>query len=369
MKIAIVHDWLTNRGGAENTVEEIMRTFPTAVLYTSVYDRRHVDGFYTTQVHTTFLQKIPFVKYKHKFMSYLRSVYFEQLDLSEYDLVISSSHAEAKGVITKPHCTHVCYCHTPTRYFWSDYAKYIERMEFGKLNPIVRKVFPILSDYMRLWDRSAADRVDRFIANSSYVAQRITKYYRQNASVVYPPVDTEFFDQNENVKREEFYFTVSRIIPYKQIDLIAQAFAKWGKPIVIAGEGPLRRSLIRKYKAYKNISFVGYVSKEELRSYYQKAKGFIFASEEDFGIVPVEAQACGCPVLAYAKGGALESIVENVTGMFFHAQECDVLVKALEAFEQNKFIAADCRDNAQRFSKENFRLHLRDAILQGRVAV
>ena len=197
MKIAVVHEWLTNNGGSENVVEEILKIFPQAILYTSVYDKNKIKGFYTTDIRTTALQKIPFLKYKHKLMSYFRAVFFETLDLSEYDLVILSSHAECKGVITRPKCKTVCYCYTPIRYYWSDYFEYKNYMEFGILNPIMKVAFPLIASYMRLWDRSAADRVDKFITISNDVRARVKKYYRRDSQVIYPPADTQFFSYND----------------------------------------------------------------------------------------------------------------------------------------------------------------------------
>ncbi|MDD4352003.1 MAG: glycosyltransferase [Candidatus Gracilibacteria bacterium] len=357
MKVALVCDWLTNMGGAEEVLLALSELYPDAPIYTSVYNPEKVPAFRDKDVRTSFLQHVPLAKSKHQLFPTLRPLAFESFDFSEYDLVISSASAEAKGIITKPHTKHICYCHTPTRYYWSDYHAYLNRLQFGILNPIVKRRMPKIVHKMRMWDRLAADRVDHFIANSAYVAARIKKYYRREATVIYPPCDTE--NLKPGGKQKDFFLAISRLIPYKQVRLIVEAFNELGLPLKVAGTGPEEKEL-RKI-AKDNIEFLGYVSGEEKLKLLQECQSFIFAPEEDFGIAPVEAMACGRPVIAYGKGGATES-VNGDSGIFFHEQTVDSLVKAVRSFDASKFDTGKIRERAEMFSKERFKRELKELV-------
>jgi len=288
----------------------------------------------------------------------LRAIAFEQFDLSKYDVVISNGHAEAKGVITKPETLHICYCHTPIRYYWSNYHDYIRNPRYGVLNPLVKLGMPYLINYLRMWDSVAADRVDYFIANSKYVAKRIKKYYRRDATVIYPPVDTARFKPASKVK--DYYFAAGRLIPYKQFDLIVEAFNDLGLPLKIAGSGPELKKL--KKMAKPNVEILGYVSDEELEKLYAEAKVFIFPQEEDFGIAPVEAMACGRPVIAYGKGGALETVKKGVTGIFFKEQTPQCLINTIRKFDPDVFQPTKIRQHALNFDTKVFQRKIKNFV-------
>jgi len=351
MKVALVHDWLTNLGGAEKVLLALSEVYPEAPIYTSVYNPAKTAPFKDKDVRTSFLQKVPLSKNKHQLFPTLRPLAFENFDFSKYDLVISSSSAEAKGIITKPQTTHICYCHTPTRYYWSDYHAYLNRLQFGILNPLVRKMMPKTIHKMRIWDRLAAERVDCFIANSSYVAQRIKKYYRKEATIIHPPCDTD--DLKPGSKQGDYFLAMSRLIPYKKIDLIVEAFNNLKLPLKVIGTGPEEQKL--KKLAKKNVELLGYVGGKKKLKLLQECQAFIFAAEEDFGIVPVEAMACGKPVIAYGKGGVLDSVVEDETGIFFQEQTPQSLTDAILKFEPSKFDSTKIRKHAESFSKEEFK--------------
>ena len=365
MKVALVCDWLTNQGGAEEVVLALTELFPEAPIYTSVYNPGKTPAFRDKKVITSFLQNWPFAKTKHQLYPTLRPLAFESFDFSEYDLVISSSSAEAKGILTKPDTKHICYCHTPTRYYWSDYHAYLNRLQFGILNPLVRKIMPRTISKMRIWDRLAAERVDHFVANSAYVAARIKKYYRKEATIIHPPCDTENLKPGGQV--QDYFLVVSRLIPYKRVDLIVAAFNQLGWPLKIAGTGPDEKSL--KKLAKPNIEFLGQVSGKEKVKLYQECQALVFAAEEDFGIVPVEAMACGRPVIAYGKGGVTESVIDGKTGLFFAEQTIKSLLTTLQRFKQAQFDSGTIRKQAEKFSKERFKreiLELVDRILNSK---
>jgi glycosyltransferase involved in cell wall biosynthesis len=286
----------------------------------------------------------------------------EQLDLRPYDLVVSSSHAVAKGVLTSADQLHLSYTHTPIRYAWDLYLDYLTAsgMNRGVKSWLAR---PILH-YLRLWDVSSANRVDAFLANSFYVARRINKLYRRPAQVIYPPVEIE--DYRSDLPREEFYVTVSRFVPYKRMDLIIETFSKIGAPLVVIGEGPEFRKA--QHKAKSNVELLGYQPNEVVADHLQRARAFIFTANEDFGIIPVEAQAAGCPVIAYGKGGVLETVIgwpnPNATGVFFDAQTLEALAEAITLFEAHEgtFKSETCRRNAERFRKGRFQREFRDSV-------
>lgn len=359
MKTAIVHDWLVKYGGAERVLEQMLTLFPEADVYALFdffpEDRRGV--IHNKKVRTSFLQKFPNARTKYHRYLPLMPLAVEQFNLSRYDLIISSSWAVAKGVITGPDQLHVCMCYSPMRYAWDQMHMYL------KASGMTRGVRGWMTRYilhkMRMWDYRTANGVDEFIAISNYIAGRINKAYRRESTVIYPPVDVEAFDLRE--QKEDFYLTASRLVAYKNVDLIAEAFSRMPeKKLVIIGEGP-QMAKIRK-KAGPNVTLMGYQPFEVLRDHMQRARGFVFAAEEDFGIVPIEAQACGTPVIAYGRGGALETLVPGKTGLFFYRQEPEDVISAVREFETSResFDPHTVRQNALRFSNERFLKEFRD---------
>ncbi len=349
-KVAIVHDWLTNIAGAEKVVLALHKAFPDAPIYTSVHNSDKTPEFANADIRTSFLQRIPLARTKHQLFPTLRTVAFESFDLSEYDVVISSASAEAKGVITRPETLHICYLHTPTRYYWSDYARYRQDTGFGLLSPLVRLVMPGLVEKMRLWDFAAAQRPDRFVANSTYVAQRTNKYYRRHADVIYPPVSTERFSIHQGPKRG--FVTLSRLVPYKKVDLAVQACTQLGLPLTVIGDGSEMERL--KAMAGPTITFAGRLGDKEVARTIAESSAFIFCAEEDFGIVPLEAMACGVPVIAYGKGGALETVVDGKTGTFFTEQTVEALMEVLKTFDPAEYKAEEVKAHAERFNEQVF---------------
>lgn len=347
LKIAIVCDWLTNMGGAEKVILALHQLFPKAPIYTSIYNPARMEGFERAVIHTSYLQRMPWAKNKHQLYLGLMPSVFEQFDLNGYDIVISSSHSCAKGIITKPETLHVCYCHSPMRYAWENSHAYIREYE---IHPLIRKIAPLFMHNIRMWDRLSADRVDNFIANSKHVQNRIHKYYRRTSTVVFPFVDSQKY--KVGTKRDNFYLAVGRLTPYKRFDLIIDAFNKLGLPLKIVGTGVSYKKLAQSANA--NIEFLGRVGDEHLRELYAKAKAYIFPQVEDFGITPIEAMASGCPVIAYGKGGALETVAEKKTGIFFQEQNPISLQGAIEKFETMKFDPLAIRAHAETFDKKIF---------------
>ncbi|RTK98351.1 MAG: glycosyltransferase family 4 protein [Proteobacteria bacterium] len=356
MKIAIVHDWLYTYAGAEKVLEQILNCFPSADIYSLIDFIPDAErGFlHNKPVTTSFLQKMPFIKTKHRHYLPLMPLAIEQFDLSAYDVVISSSHAVAKGILTGPDQLHICYCHSPIRYAWDMQHQYLN--ESGANKGLKSWIIRYLLHKIRIWDYRTAHGVDYFIANSQFIARRIKKIYGRDAVVINPPVDTEKFIPQLN--KEDFYFTASRLVPYKKISLIAEAFAQMpNKRLIIAGTGPEEEKVKRIAAQSSNITYLGYITDEVMISHLQRAKGFVFAAEEDFGIIPVEAQACGTPVIAFGKGGVLDSVIvdgEHLTGTFFKQQTIDSLIAAIQNFEKQDIKSADCLANAQKFSITEF---------------
>jgi len=357
MKIAVVCDWLVTYAGAEKVIEQILKTFPEADLYSVVdfIDDDKREFFLNKRATTTFIQKLPQAKKRYRNYLPLMPLAVEQLDLSAYDLIISSSHAVAKGVLTGPEQVHISYVHSPIRYAWDLQHQYLK--ESGLTKGLRGWVAKVILHYMRMWDLRTANGVDHFVANSEFIARRIWKVYRREAKVIYPPVDVAAFTMKE--EKDDFYFTASRMVPYKKIDLIVAAFTQMpDKKLVVIGDGPDFAKI--KALAGKNVELLGYQSFEVLKDYMQRARAFVFAAEEDFGITPVEAQACGTPVIAYGKGGALETVhgmEDNLpTGSFFYEQTISSVVEAVRRFEKEgtRVSAANCRNNALRFSTNNF---------------
>ncbi len=321
MRIAIVHDWMTLSGGAEKVLEAILRMYPSADLFCVVDFLPEAERGYlkNRKITTTFIQNLPFARSKYRSYLPLMPVAIEQLNLTSYDLVISSTHAVAKGVITGPNQVHVCYCYSPIRYAWEMTYQYLEE---SKLTSGVKSWFAkLILHYIRIWDTRTANGVDAFMADSNFVARRIKKCYGRDAITVYPPVELDHFQVNH--EKQDFYLTASRFVPYKRVDLIVDAFRRMPeRHLVVIGDGPDANKV--RALAGPNIEFLGRVSREQMISYMQRAKAFVFAAQEDFGIVPVEAQACGTPVIAYGRGGALETVngVQSAspTGVFFYEQ-------------------------------------------------
>jgi len=350
LKVAIVADWLTSRGGAERVVLTLAEIFPQADIFTSVYNSKLFPELKNRTVKTSFLQNM-FLGRRHQLWPHLRPRAFEQLNLDNYDLVISSASAEAKGIITKPETLHICYCHTPTRYYWSHYHYYLSHPEFGLFNPIVKFLMPKMIHELRLWDRVAADRVDAFIANSRTTADRIKKYYEAPSTVIYPPVDAHRFKINE--KPDKYFLVVGRQTGYKRTDIAIDAFNYLKLPLKVIGTGPALRSWM--LKAGKNIEFLGKVSDEEVAKYMSRCRGLIFPQEEDAGIVPLEVMACGRPVIAYRAGGATETVLDSVTGLFFDRQDPKSLIKTVKEFETINWEPEKIRTHSLRFDTDEFK--------------
>ncbi|MAF20517.1 MAG: glycosyl transferase [Parcubacteria group bacterium] len=356
MRVALVHDYLNQYGGGERVLEAFCQIFPRAPIYTLLYDKiKTGSAFEGREIKTSFLQKVPLVKSHHRPFLMLMPLAIEQFDLSQYDLVLSDSHSYSKGVITSTNTFHICYCHTPIRYAWDDSHKYIE--EFGYSN-LVKKTIPFFMSYIRVWDEQAAQRVDKFIANSDFVAQRIEKYYRQSVSVIHPPVKTDLFYLAK--KPDDYFLIVGRFLPYKRFDLAIEAFNQLGWPLKIVGDGPDKKKL--QAQAKDNIEFVGLVSDEKLRDYYARCQAFISPQEEDFGIAVVEAMASGRPVIAYQSGGALEIIQSGLTGLFFKEQTPEDLVAVLKEFKSVDFNPGLIRQRAMEFDQERFKQKIKEFI-------
>ncbi|MBV8694607.1 MAG: glycosyltransferase [Ktedonobacteraceae bacterium] len=350
MKVALVHDYLNQMGGAERVVLALHDIFPDAPIYTSIYDPARVDAaFQHMDIRTSFMQKFPLVTKHHQPYLPFYPFAIESLDLRGYDLVLSSSSAFAKGVITKPETMHICYCHTPMRWCWN-YDEYVERERLGKA---ARSVLPFLISGLRVWDQISAMRVDHFIANSPVVAERIHKYYRREAVVIPPPVEASRFHFDPATQPEEYFLIVSRLIPYKRIDLAIEACNRLQLPLVVIGGG---RDLDKlKTVAGPSIRFLGRLSDQQVLHYYTHCRAFIFPGEEDFGITPLEAQASGRPVIAYGAGGALASVVNGVTGVFFGEQTVESLATALASFDERAFDPLVIHNHALEFDMPRFR--------------
>ena len=367
LKIAIVHEWFVTYAGSERVVEQILNLFPHADLFAVVdFLNDSQRGFIQNKpVKTTFIQKLPFAKAKFRQYLPLMPLAIEQLDLSAYDLIISSSHAVAKGVLTAPHQLHISYVHSPIRYAWDLQHQYLKEsnLERGIKSWIARWIL----HQIRIWDTRTANGVDLFVSNSEFIARRIHKVYRRSATVIYPPVDLQNYTLCE--QKHEFYLTASRLVPYKRIDLIVEAFSQMGdRSLIVIGDGEQMAKI--RAKASSNIKFLGHLEPEALREYMQKARAFVFAAEEDFGITPVEAQACGTPVIAYGRGGVCESVrgldCDRPTGVFFAEQSVASIHAAVLEFEQNcdRILPTTCHENAMRFSTERFQAEFLEFVEQ-----
>ncbi|WP_051564609.1 glycosyltransferase family 4 protein [Desulfovermiculus halophilus] len=357
MKTAIVHYWLIGMRGGEKVLSALLDIFPDADIFTHVYDLKAVsEKIANHNVYTSFIQDLPFSKRLYQNYLPLMPLALEQFDLRDYDLVISSESGPAKGVLTRPDALHICYCHTPMRYLWDMYHDYKKQA-----GPLKRLAMTPLLHYMRMWDLASAQRVDHFIANSNYVASRIRKYYRQNATVIYPPVAVDEFYSSDEPK--DFYLMVGQLVGYKRADLAVRAFNRMGKRLVVIGDGE-QLSMLQKI-AKKNIVLMGKQPFEVIKKHFARCRALIFPGMEDFGIVPVEAMASGRPVIAYGRGGALETIVEGETGLFFREQSEVSIIEAVEEFEKTKsnITSEACRNQAKTFDLDRFTEEIKEFVL------
>jgi glycosyltransferase involved in cell wall biosynthesis len=366
LKTAAVHEWLVTYVGSERVLEQMLSLYPDADLFCLLdFLPEEERGFLKGRnINTSFIQKLPFARKKYRNYLPFMPRAIESFDLSDYNLILSSSHAVAKGIRKTDKQLHICYCHTPMRYAWDLREQYLK--EAGLDRGLKGVLVNAMLERIRRWDYSTAGRVDHFIANSHYIKERIKRAYGRDAEVIYPPVDVDSFSIGE--RREDFYLAISRMVPYKKMDLIVEAFSEMGLPLVVIGDGPDFEKV--RAKAKGNIRLMGYQKADVLKAYMQRARAFVFAAEEDFGIVPVEAQACGTPVIAYGRGGATETVVPLAegkgegdaggrppTGVFFYEQTTASLIKAVRTFEANEssFSPEEIRKNSERFSVERFR--------------
>ncbi|HEX8967585.1 MAG TPA: glycosyltransferase [Chloroflexota bacterium] len=350
LRVALVHDYLNQYGGAERVLEELHDLFPEAPVYTSMYwPEKMSPTIRGLDVRTSFMQRLPLVTRNHQPFLLLYPLAFESFDLSEFDVVLSNSSAFCKGVVTSPDTLHLCYCLTPMRWVWN-YHAYVERERLGWA---ARMVLPAAISQLRAWDVATAQNVDRFLAISRTVGARIRKYYRRDSTVIYPPVNCDAF-QLSPARVDNYYLIVSRLIPYKRIDLAVDAFTRLGIPLKIVGSGGRDLSALRA-RAGRNIEFVGRVSDAELKQLYAGCRALVFPGEEDFGIAPLEANASGRPVIAYAGGGALDTVVDGHTGVLFERQDVDCLIQAIRRAEATAWDADDLRRHARKFDRQVFR--------------
>lgn len=355
-KIALVHDHLTQEGGAEKVLRALHEVFPESPVFTLVYNKKKMNSDMKEKtIIPSFLQKLPLGIRKYQWFLMWMPAATENYDLADYDLVISSSSAFAKGVITKPGTKHICYCHTPTRYLWTDSQTYVENL---KQNRFIKKILPIALSKLRLWDKIAADRVDIFIANSNTVKKRIEKYYNKESFVIFPPVETSKFYISDTPKK--YFLTGGRLVPYKRFDLTVTAFNRLNMPLKIFGTGPDYNRL--KKMAKKNIEFLGNVSEEQKARLYADCKAFINPQEEDFGITAVEAMASGRPVLAFQSGGATDTVIEKQTGLFFIRQNWEDLAYKILHFDKFPFQPQQIKNHAKQFDTEIFKQKIKSLV-------
>jgi len=348
-KVALVHDWLTGQRGGEKVLEVFAEIFPDAPVYTLFhFPGSQIDAIEKRDIQTSFIQRLPFLRKRYRRYLPLFPLAIELFDFQEYDMVISSSHCAAKGAIPGPDALHICYIHSPMRYAWNQYFSYFSSDRLGFMS---RLIIPGKIHKLRIWDESSTHRVDHFIANSRTVAQRVKKYYRRDADIMHPPVDTDFFVPGE--KRQNYFLIVSALVPYKKIDMAIDAFNQKGLPLKIVGVGPDYRKLRKMAKA--NVQFLGSLPGVDLRQIYQEARALIMPGEEDFGINSLESQACGVPVIALGRGGATETVIPGDTGLLFDAPNVPGLAAALDKFQDFSFNKTTIRTNALKFSRSSFK--------------
>ncbi len=365
MKVALIHDHLAQDGGAEKVLQVLAEMFPQAPIYTLLYEKNNVDKYFKNrQIETSIIQKLPGGVKHYQWYLYFMPIAVEFFDLRGFDLVISDSSSFAKGVITRPDCLHISYCHTPTRYLWSDTHQYINELKYNKW---FKKIISLVLNRLRIWDRLAADRVDLFLANSRTVQQRIKKYYRRESTVIYPPVEThKFFLSDLSLQKvsEHYFLAGCRLAPYKRIDLVIRAFQQLGSDyqLKIFGDGVDLKRLRKIAGTSTNITFLGRVSEKEKAQLFSQAQAFINPQEEDFGITMVESLASGRPVIAYRRGGATEIVTEHQNGLFFNEAQAESLATVIRSFRSEDFQPEEIRQSAQIFSVENYKNNLTNFI-------
>jgi len=348
MKIALVHDYLSQSGGAEKVLKALTEIWPNAPIFVLFHDKEKIKNFKKTEIKETFLSKLPGVKKHYEWYFSLMPMATEKHNLGKFDIVLSSSSGFAKGIITNPETLHVCYCHTPPRFLWAGTHKYLSDLRY---NFLVKSVLSGVIHKMRLWDTLSTNRVDHFIANSKTVENRIKKYYRRESEIIHPPVDTNKFYTSPSTKN--YFVAGGRLVPYKRIDLAIKTFNRLGWNLKIFGVGPEEKYL--KKIAKPNIEFLGNITEKEKAKLLSECRGFINPQHEDFGIIPVEAMASGRPIIAYSKGGASESVVENITGVFFHKQTWESLLNTLLKFDNFKWDKEEIKEHAEKFNKHDFK--------------
>ena len=348
MKVALVHDYLAQDGGAERVLKAFTEIWPEAPVFVLFHDKKKVKGFENTEVQQSFISKLPFCKTRYQWYLPWMPFATERHNLHDFDVVISSTSAFAKGILTRPDTLHISYCHTPTRYLWTDTHKYIEDLNY---NRFVKALLPRLIYKLRIWDKMSTDRVDHFIANSDTVRGRIEKYYRRGSDIIYQPVDIETFSISDEVGN--YFVTGGRMVPYKRFDLVIQVFNRLKIPLKIFGDGPEEEKL--KKIAKSNIEFVGRVSDKEKAELLSKARAFIHPQVEDLGITPIESMASGRPVIAYGVGGVTETVVPDKTGMFFEHQSWESLLDAIVHFDHNSWDSQLIRERAKKFAIDEFK--------------
>lgn len=352
MKIALVHDHLAQEGGAEKVLEVLSDMFPDAPIYTLLYDKKNIKKYYPDKkIETSIIQKLPGgVKHYQWYMPFMPMA-VEFFDLSKYDVVISDTSSFAKGVITSTEAIHICYCHTPTRYLWSDTHQYINELKYNKY---FKKIIAFVLNYIRIWDRQAADRVDFFLTNSKISQKRIKKYYRRKSKIIYPSIEDRNFYISEQI--DDYFLCGCRLVPYKRVDIVIEAFKKMPeRKLKIFGDGPDLNRLKKIAGDAINIEFLGRVSQEEKFKLFSHAQAFINPQKEDFGITVVESMASGRPVIALSEGGALETVIDGVTGVFFKKEDANSIIETVNKFNSIQFNPQVIREHAMNFSEENFR--------------
>lgn len=356
-KVALVFDWLTNWGGAERCDILLHEMWPTATIYTLIYNEKKMPEFKDADIRTSYLNRAPLAKKKWQFYLHYMPCAVEQFDLTEYDIVITTSHSCAKGVITKPSTLNICYLYSPTRYMLDFYYQYLRNIKFTPikfLDNILKNIVRAKIHDLRQWDFIAARRPDHIISISQYIRRRAQKYYRIDSDVIYPPVNCELYQPVNEKEIGDYYLIVGRQIDYKRNDIVIEAFNQMDLPLVIVGEGPELKKLKTIAKSEK-IKFTGRIPDAEVKEYFAHCRAFIFPQEEDFGITPLEAQSAGRPVIAYRAGGACETVIENETGVFFDEQTPEAIIKTIESFDHKKFNSNKIREHALKFDNSVFK--------------
>ncbi|PLX28068.1 glycosyltransferase family 4 protein [Candidatus Parcubacteria bacterium] len=358
MKVALVHDHLAQQGGAEKVLEVLAEMYPDAPIYVLLYKKEVVEKYFKNRtILASIIQKLPWGVKRYRWYLALMPMAVEFFDLSDYDLVISDTSSFAKGVITKPETVHICYCHTPTRYLWSDTHQYIAELKYNKY---FKKIISLVLNYIRIWDKLAADRVDYFIANSETVQKRIKKYYKRDSEIIYPSIEEEkFYISN---KQGDYFLAGCRLVPYKRIDIIIEAFRGSDKKLKIFGDGLGQDDLKAMAKDCDNIEFLGRVSDDERNKLFSECQAYINPQKEDFGITIVEAMASGRPVIALGQGGATETVIPGETGELFENETVEDLKKVIQDFDTSKYNPEKIREHALKFSKDNFKKQIREFV-------